>query len=142
LKADIGGFEHHLPRRIALLDLHAHVAGAHAAACPAAADVSQADLVGSLQAAIAGRPAVRLQLARHPEFAETVRGQLEREGQRVELAGDVDGGDLTLEESANGRNISATWLGEVVEGSCGREIRGTWKEGAGEGRPFVLKKQP
>ena len=26
--------------------------------------------------------------------------------------------------------------------SCGREIRGTWKEGAGEGRPFVLKKLP
>ena len=57
------------------------------------------------------------------------------------LAGDVDDGELTLEESVNGQNISATWLGDVVEGSCGREIRGTWKaEGQAAWRGFVLRK--
>jgi hypothetical protein len=113
-----------------------------AADCPAPADVSQAQLLGTWQATIEGQAPLTLQLAKHPEFAETVRGQLERDGQRIELAGDVDDGDFTLEESANGRNISATWLGEVVDGSCGREIRGTWKaEGAGREIPFVLRKQ-
>ena len=39
------------------------------------------------------------------------------------LVGDVDDGQLTLEESLDGKRISATWVGEVVEGSCAREIR-------------------
>jgi hypothetical protein len=120
----------------------AHIACAHAADCPAPADVSQAHLLGTWQADIEGHTPVTLQLAKDPEFAETVRGHLERDGAQVELAGDVDDGDFTLEESTNGRNISATWLGEVVDGSCGREIRGTWKaEGAAEAHPFVLRKQ-
>ena len=119
-----------------------HIACAHAADCPAASDVSQAQLLGTWQATIEGQAPVTLQLAKDPEFAETVRGHLERDGKSIELAGDVDDGDFTLEESANGRNISATWLGEVVDGSCGREIRGTWKaEGAPGERPFVLRKQ-
>lgn len=116
---------------------------AHAADCPAPSDVSQAHLLGAWQASIEGQAPVTLQLAKDPEFAETVRGHLERDGARVELAGDVDDGDFTLEESMNGRNISAAWIGEVVDGSCGREIRGTWKaEGAADARPFVMKKQP
>ena len=119
-----------------------HMACAHAADCPAASDVSQAQLLGTWRATIDGEAPFTLQLAKNPEFAETVRGHLERGGARIELAGDVDDGDFTLEESANGRNISATWLGEVVDGSCGREIRGTWKaEGAPGERPFVLRKQ-
>ena len=102
----------------------------------------QADLVGTWHATVEGLPEATLQLAKHPEYADSVRGHLEREGKRIELAGDIDDGDLTLEESANGRNISATWLGEVVEGSCGREIRGVWKEeGTPRERPFVLQKQ-
>ena len=119
-----------------------HIACAHAADCPAPSDVSQAHLLGTWQASIEGQAPLTLRLAKDPEYAETLRGDLERAGVRIELAGDVDDGDFTLEESANGRNISATWLGEVVEGSCGREIRGTWKaEGAADARPFVLRKQ-
>jgi hypothetical protein len=102
----------------------------------------QAQLAGTWQSAVDGLPAATLQLAPHPEYAGTVRGHLERDGARIEVAGDLDDGELTLEESANGRNISATWLGEVVDGTCGREIRGTWKaEGTPIGRPFVLRKQ-
>lgn len=129
-------------KALAVALLAACIALAHAADCPPADEVSQAHLLGTWQANIEGAAPFTVTLAKHPEFAETVRGHLERAGQHVELAGDVDDGKLTLEESVNGRNISATWLGEVVEGSCGREIRGTWQaEGTGEPRPFVLKKR-
>ena len=39
-------------------------------------------------------------------------------------------------------HIAATWLGDVVQGSCGREIRGTWTlDGQQAGSPFILRKQ-
>jgi hypothetical protein len=116
---------------------------AYAGECPQAQEVSQTHLVGTWQARVEGEASpLTLTLTKHPEFAENVRGFLQRDGKRIDLAGDVDDGDFTLEESANGVNISATWLGEVVQGSCGREIRGTWQaEGARERRPFVLRKQ-
>jgi hypothetical protein len=83
-----------------------------------------------------------LLLERHPEMAGSVSGAINRNGERARLAGDVDEGEFTLEESVNGVNISAVWLGDVVEGSCGREIRGFWRA---EGKPgrwtFVLRKQ-
>ena len=114
-----------------------------ARACPAADQVAQRHLIGAWKADIEGVAAgLRVQLKAHPQFAQTLRGSLQRGAQRVELAGDIDAGELTLEESVNGTNISATWLGEVVQGSCGREIRGTWKaEGMQGEHPFVLKKQ-
>jgi hypothetical protein len=120
----------------------AQQACAQGAACPSVASISQTHLIGRWEAQVGGGAPFVLQLVKHPEFAETLRGSLERGGTRVEIAGDIDDGELTLEESVNGHNISATWLGDVVEGSCGREIRGTWKaEGTPIGRPFVLKKQ-
>jgi len=123
--------------------LLACAATAHAADCPKAGDFAQAHLIGTWRGSVEGAGPVSIKLEKHPEFAETVRGFLERDGKRVALAGDVDDGELTLEESADGTHISAAWLGDVVEGSCGREIRGTWKaEGAPQQRPFVLEKQP
>jgi hypothetical protein len=117
-------------------------AAARAAACPSAADVAQAHLLGEWQAQFEGAAPQSVTLGKHAEFAETVRGFIEREGRRIAVAGDVDDGDLTLEESEDGVRISAVWLGEVVEGSCGREIRGTWKaESATDERKFVLKKR-
>jgi len=110
-------------------------------ACPAAADVSQAHLLGTWHASIEGQPAATLHLARHPEYAGTLRGHVQRGGRRIELAGDVGDGELTLEESEDGKRITAAWLGDVVEGTCGREIRGVWKaEGAPEERPFILRR--
>jgi hypothetical protein len=116
---------------------------AQAAECPHVDQVDQGHLLGVWQAQVEGSDPVNITLAKHPEFAQTVRGQLEREGRRVMVAGDVVDGELTLEESQDGRRISAVWLGDVVEGSCGREIRGTWKaEGAPVQRPFTMRKQP
>jgi hypothetical protein len=114
-----------------------------AADCPPAAQVTQRHLIGTWKAEVEGqRGSFTLALAKHPEFAESVRGTMERAGKIIQLAGDVDEGELTLEESANGVNISATWLGEVVEGSCGREMRGQWKaEGNPRTHAFVMRKQ-
>jgi hypothetical protein len=83
-----------------------------------------------------------LLLEKHPELADSVRGRINRDGERAEVAGDVDDGEFTLEESVNGVNISATWMGDVVAGSCGREIRGTWQsERDRQEHGFVLRKQ-
>ncbi|GDY36819.1 hypothetical protein ACINB_27110 [Acidovorax sp. NB1] len=87
-----------------------------------------------------------LQLGPHPELAHSVRGTTQRGSATAQVSGDVDDGDLTLEESINGTNISATWTGRVVDGSCGKEIRGTWNNAhptppAPAAIPFVMRRQ-
>ena len=111
--------------------------------CPQPDELQAADLYGLWRAEFTPQatPATVL-LERHPELAGSVRGVLQREGVRAWVSGDVDQGDFTLEESANGRNISATWLGEVSPDSCGREIKGTWTSETPPQKPlrFVLRK--
>ncbi|MBU0891099.1 MAG: hypothetical protein KKB95_23410 [Gammaproteobacteria bacterium] len=106
-----------------------------ASACPAAADMDHQHLQGRWAAELQSAPAdtpptldrtAVLQLGPHPELAQSVRGTVQRGGTTAQVSGDVDAGELTLEESINGTNISATWIGQVVAGSCGKEIRGTW----------------
>ncbi|CAM3716224.1 hypothetical protein [Paracidovorax anthurii] len=110
--------------------------------CPGAEDTTHRQLLGTWNATLEGGETARIALRPHPELAQSVRGTVERAGTTAQAAGDVDDGDLTLEESVNGKNISATWIGRVVEGSCGEEIRGTWTN-AQDNRtiPFVLRKQ-
>lgn len=126
------------------------------AACPAAADMGHQHLQGRWQAELQA-PATEgptppppatamLQLGPHPELAQSVRGTVQRAGSQAQVSGDVDDGDLTLEESTNGTNISATWTGRVVDGSCGKEIRGTWNNAhptppAPAAIPFVMRRQ-
>lgn len=111
--------------------------------CPAPAAVGQRHMLGFWRAELDGRHGGTLLLEPHAEYRESLRGAIDRDGGRALVVGDIEDGDFTLEESADGKRISATWLGEVVAGSCGREIRGTWQ---GEGDkapavPFVLKKR-
>ena len=83
-----------------------------------------------------------LQLGPHPELAHSVRGTVRRGSVTALVSGDVDAGELTLEESVNGTNISATWTGQVVDGSCGKEIHGTWNNATPPTTlTFVLRKQ-
>lgn len=112
-------------------------------ACPHASEVKQEHLLGLWRAEFDDHsPGATLLLEKHPMFALSLRGAINRNGERAQLAGDIEDGEVTLEESANGTNISATWLGDLVEGSCGREIRGSWKaEASSSERPFVLRKQ-
>lgn len=112
-------------------------------ACPAAAEVTHVHLLGLWRAEFSGLwEGATLLLEQHPDYAQSFKGAINRDGQRGLVAGDIEEGGFTLEESADGRRIAATWLGDVVEGSCGREIRGTWQaEGEKAGRGFVLRKQ-
>lgn len=124
------------------------------AACVDAAATSQPQLLGRWTAQF-GTPAAQasplqalptaatLELTPHPELSASVRGRVLRAGTQTLVAGDVDEGDFTLEESINGTNISATWIGQVVQGSCGKEIRGTWSQATPPlTLSFVLRKQP
>ncbi|MDD0811295.1 hypothetical protein PSQ20_13150 [Curvibacter sp. RS43] len=111
--------------------------------CPSLEDWQPSDLYGLWRAEFSPGAAtpITLLLERHPELPGSVRGVMQRDGQRVWLSGDVDNGDFTLEESDNGRNISATWLGTVTEQRCGREIKGTWtSDKTPSTRQFVLRK--
>ncbi|KAF1048416.1 hypothetical protein [Xylophilus sp.] len=108
------------------------------APCPAADDVTQRELIGRWQATFAdGRAPRILKLWQHPELAASVRGEVERgdavaarapSPRPVLLAGDVNHGEFTLEESADGTHISGTWIGQVTMPSCGKEITGTWTD--------------
>lgn len=111
--------------------------------CPHASEVKASDMLGLWRAELEGQGhAGTLLLEKHAHYAESFSGSINRGGERRLLAGDVEDGELTLEESADGKRIAATWIGEVVEGSCGREIRGTWSaEGDRNTRPFILRKQ-
>jgi len=113
-------------------------------ACPRAEAVTDLHLYGLWQATLEGVPGTAtLRLGKNANHDESVSGTLERDGQRALVAGDVDQGDFTLEESGDGKTIAATWTGRIVEASCGKEIRGTWTLDTGQvTHPFVLRKSP
>ena len=114
----------------------------HAASpCPSAVEMDQQHLQGVWRAELAGH-AVLLRLGQHPELGGSVRGTVQRGAATGLITGDVHEGELTLEESTDGKRISATWIGEVVDGRCGQEIRGNWHSVSPETSiPFVLRKQ-
>ena len=113
------------------------------APCPHASEVSQTQMLGLWRAELEGAGHVgTLLLEKHALYAESLSGWINRNGDRRQVAGDVEDGEFTLEESADGKRISAAWVGELVEGSCGREVRGTWTiDGEKSGKGFVLRKE-
>lgn len=106
----------------------------------------------------AGLPAEAiLQLEKHAEFSESVAGFVTRElgtvqpgghARKAQLAGDLENGYLTLDESSNGISITGTWNGEMVKESCGKKFTGTWKDTRDNAAPdspevpFTLEKLP
>jgi hypothetical protein len=135
---------------IAALAVSTGAAGQNVLKAPAAAEcaASAAELpvqalYGRWEARFPGLPGLAsVQLARHPEYAGGVRGTIERGGVVAQLAGDIDDdGQLTLDESHDGRAISAVWSGGLQPGSCGKEFKGTWRNTLDDStRPFVLRK--
>jgi ATP-dependent DNA helicase Rep len=117
-------------------------------ACPQASEVTALHLYGAWQARWEGvREAATLTLGRSEDHPDGLRGTIRRPaGQspaQALVAGDVDNGAFTLEESTDGRAISATWSGSFADQACGKEIRGTWTDTATRiERAFVLRKQP
>ena len=114
-----------------------------AAPCPQPHETEPAQLFGLWRAEFPGAalPGATLLLEQHPDYALSLKGGINRNGERGQVVADLEDGELTLEESADGKRIAATWLGDVVPGSCGREIRGTWQaREAQDAVPFVLRK--
>jgi hypothetical protein len=84
---------------------------------------------------------------RHPEYPGSVRGNIKRSSKGNDLqalvSGDVLDGEFNLDESADGVNMDAVWVGQPQD--CGQTIRGV--RFPAEGRPanevklnFTLKK--
>ncbi|WP_447914853.1 hypothetical protein [Delftia acidovorans] len=112
------------------------------APCPGDEEMKDSQLQGEWTGTVEGQPQpVRLQLGPHPQWKGNVKGTIARGADTRPMVGDVADDHITLEESADGKRITATWLGDVVEGSCAREIRGNFIEGDDAApRPFVLRK--
>lgn len=120
------------------------------AECVAASALSAVHLYGLWRAEIDGEPAgATVRFQKDPEQDNSVVGSINRDGAKegakakpALLAGDVQHGDFELEESDDGVRISATWSGQVVETSCGKEIKGLWTNAlTDQTHPFVLRKQ-
>jgi hypothetical protein len=112
-------------------------------ACPSPQEMTEQHLFGQWRAELEGGESATLRLHKNPELAQSVAGEVQRGSARAQLAGDVDEGEFLVEESQDGKRISAVWSGKVVEGSCGKEIKGTWTDHRDERtRSFVLRKTP
>jgi hypothetical protein len=93
--------------------------------CHSAADLKPEQLHGVWTVQLDGAgPHWSLQLGPHPEHIGSLRGELTQGALRYPVVADLDGQDFTLEESHDGQRIAATWLGEVLTGSCGQTLRG------------------
>ena len=142
----------------------AGAAAAPAAPCPAAKQVLAPQLYGQWLAVFnkppRGLPVQALVLLeKHAEFSDSLAGMVQRDlrsapggrvaghASRAQLAGDIEAGTLLLDESSNGINLTASWDGQIVEGSCGRTVKGLWKDLSNEALPdapdvpFVLTRQ-
>lgn len=135
----------------ALLLLGLLCARASTAACPGAADIAPAQLVGTWRvewtdgARVRGEAPWMLQLGPHPEYADSLKGHLSRGHERHLVVADLDDGTLTMEESVDGQRIAATWQAQATEGQCGREWRGirfTGPEPDASARRFRMRAQP
>jgi hypothetical protein len=126
-----------------LCTLAACAAAAQAPDCPKPLEVVPAQLFGLWHAEVEGlAQGATLLFEKHPEYADSVSGGINRNGERGVVSGEIQDGEFSLEESADGVHIAATWIGEIVEGSCGREIRGTWqRDGETRSRPFVMRRR-
>ncbi len=116
-----------------------------AQACPTAQTIQAQALYGQwtveFTAPPRGLPAkATLALQQHPDYTDSLAGTLLRDlsaapggkvpghSPRAQVAGDLENGLLMLDESSNGTNLTASWDGKVVDGSCGKIIQGVWKD--------------
>lgn len=112
--------------------------------CIASQELVNTDLFGAWSVLLEGGGqsiVTRMQLQRNPEFAESLAGSFSLGAQAFEVFGDIEAGAIDLEESANGKDISAIWKGRVVEGSCGQTILGTRRNVAdNKEQSFVMRR--
>ena len=109
-------------------------------ACSNVKGIKAPQLYGEWQVTFTNPPAglptsAVMRLEKHEEFADSLAGNVSRSpvtaaghAAKAALAGDVEDGFVILDESSDNISISGTWNGELVQSSCGREVKGAWKD--------------
>ena len=132
--------------------------------CSSAKNIKAPQLYGIWQVTFthppAGLPKTAIMLLKkHEEFADSLSGIVSRDvgptaanmpghAAKAALAGDLEEGFVILDESSNNISITGTWNGQLVETSCGREVKGVWKDTSASAQPdapevpFMMVKQP
>ena len=109
--------------------------------CPTAQQMDQPELLGRWSVQMDGEPGpIVMDLGPHPEWDGTVKGTITRPGFQSIVVGDVNKGELTMEESRDGKSVSGNWGGVVAEGSCARVIRGEWVGSDDRSLKFTMRK--
>lgn len=129
-------------------------------ACLSPKSIKAPQLYGIWQVTFTNPPAglpetAVLLLEKHAEFADSLAGIVSRNNvtakghtAKAALAGDVEDGLVILDESSNNISITGTWNGELVQSSCGRQIKGVWKDTSASAPPdapevpFTMVKRP
>jgi hypothetical protein len=129
-------------------------------ACFSAKSIKAPQLYGIWQVTFTNPPAglpktAVMLLEKHKEFSDSLSGIVSRDGvtasghtAKAALAGDVEDGFVILDESSNNISISGTWNGQLVEASCGREVKGVWKDTSNSAPPdapevpYTMVKRP
>ena len=133
-------------------------------ACLNAKSIKAPQLYGIWQVSFTNPPAglpknAVMLLEKHAEFADSLSGIVSRDlppaaastpghAAKAALAGDVEDGFVILDESSNNISISGTWNGQLVDASCGKEVKGVWKDTSASAPPdapdvpFTMVKRP
>lgn len=129
-------------------------------ACSSVKSIKAPQLYGIWQVTFSHPPAglpntAVMLLEKHAEFSDSLAGIVSRDGvtaaghtAKAALAGDVEDGFVILDESSNNISISGTWNGQLVEASCGREVKGMWRDTSASAPPdapdvpFTMVKRP
>ena len=129
-------------------------------ACLSAKTIKAPQLYGIWQVTFANPPAglpktAVMLLEKHEEFSDSLAGIVSRDPvtaaghtAKAKLAGDLEDGFVILDESSNNISITGTWNGQLVEASCGREVKGVWKDTSASALPdapevpFTMTKRP
>ena len=129
-------------------------------ACLSPKNIKAPQLYGIWQVTFTNPPAglpvkAVMLLEKHAEFSDSLAGIVSRDGVTAKghtaksaLAGDVEDGFVILDESSNNISISGTWNGELVQASCGSQIKGVWKDTSASASadapdvPFTMVRRP
>jgi hypothetical protein len=129
------------------MPLVAHAQSTTDATCTVRDHVPPAELGGDWQAEfwdLGGSPERlreqgQLRLERHPEYTAGVRGPLLRgsggQMRSSQVSGDVSEGEFQLDESDDGKSISAVWSGQALDCAGRLVITGTRRPAAGVDAP-------
>ncbi len=111
--------------------------------CPSASEVQTSSLYGVWnveffpEATAPGTPSdtpapglrAAMILEKNVEHEDSLSGWLQLGTAQFFLAGDIDDGNFSLEETDDGSRISAVWDGTAADGSCGKAITGIRRVG-------------